>query len=95
MADTGYDLNVLKKRMEGAIAAFKHELSGLRTGRASVSLLEPVMVQAYGQSMPINQVGTINGSGAAHGRHPGLGQVDGRRGRAGDPRVGPRPQPDH
>ena len=59
MADTGYDLNVLKKRMEGAIAAFKHELSGLRTGRASVSLLEPVMVQAYGQSMPINQVGTI------------------------------------
>ncbi len=59
MADTGYDLNVLKKRMDGAIAAFKHELSGLRTGRASASLLEPVMVQAYGQSMPINQVGTI------------------------------------
>jgi ribosome recycling factor len=56
----GTDLNELKKRMDGAIAALKHELSGLRTGRASASLLEPVMVQAYGQSMPINQVGTIN-----------------------------------
>ncbi len=59
MPDTGYDLNALKKRMDGAIAAFKHELSGLRTGRASANLLDPIMVQAYGQSMPITQVGTI------------------------------------
>jgi ribosome recycling factor len=55
-----FDINVHKKRMEGAIQALKHELSGLRTGRASANLLDPVMVQAYGQSMPITQVGTIN-----------------------------------
>jgi len=60
MSQAGFDLNELKKRMDGAIAALKHELSGLRTGRASASLLEPIMVEAYGQSMPINQVGTIN-----------------------------------
>ena len=60
MSAAGTDLNALKKHMEGAIQAFRHELSGLRTGRASANLLDPVMVQAYGQSVPINQVGTIN-----------------------------------
>ena len=59
MAEAGIDLKELRKRMDGAIQALKHELGGLRTGRASASLLEPIMVEAYGQSMPINQVGTI------------------------------------
>ena len=46
--------------MDGAIEALRREFAGLRTGRASASLLEPLTVQAYGTSMPINQVGTIN-----------------------------------
>ena len=60
MSESGVDLNDMRKRMDGAVQALKHELNGLRTGRASASLLEPIMVNAYGQSMPINQVGTIN-----------------------------------
>ena len=55
-----FDLADLNRRMQGAIAALKHELVGLRTGRASAALLEPVMVLAYGQAMPINQVATIS-----------------------------------
>lgn len=58
MAD-GIDLASIKKRMEGSIASFGKDLGGLRTGRASASLLEPVMVDAYGQKMPINQVANI------------------------------------
>ena len=54
------DLVELKRRMQGATHAFRHELGGLRTGRASASLIEPVMVEAYGQQMPINQVATIS-----------------------------------
>ncbi len=50
----------LRRRMEGAIDALKKELGGLRTGRASVHLLEPVVVEAYGQRMPLNQVGTLS-----------------------------------
>ncbi|NWH08943.1 MAG: ribosome recycling factor [Alphaproteobacteria bacterium] len=50
----------LQKRMKGAAATLKQEFNGLRTGRASVSLLDPVMVDAYGSAMPINQVGTVN-----------------------------------
>ena len=46
--------------MQGAIQSLKHELNGLRTGRASASLVEPVHVEAYGQSMPLNQVATIS-----------------------------------
>jgi ribosome recycling factor len=55
-----FDLEDLKRRMQGAIQTLKHELGGLRTGRASASLLEPVHVDAYGQRMPINQVATIS-----------------------------------
>jgi ribosome recycling factor len=55
-----FDLADIKRRMQGAIASLKHELGGLRTGRASAALLEPVMVDAYGQSMPLNQVATIS-----------------------------------
>jgi ribosome recycling factor len=50
----------LRRRMEGAQQVLKEEFSGLRTGRASVSMLEPVVVEAYGGKMPINQVGTVN-----------------------------------
>jgi ribosome recycling factor len=55
-----FDLDDIKRRMQGAIASLKHELGGLRTGRASAALLEPVMVEAYGQAMPINQVATVS-----------------------------------
>ncbi|GGE44326.1 ribosome-recycling factor [Agaricicola taiwanensis] len=50
----------LKRRMNGAIAALKQEFSGLRTGRASINMLDPVMVDAYGSSMPLNQVATVS-----------------------------------
>jgi ribosome recycling factor len=54
------DLNDLARRMQGAVQVLRGELSGLRTGRASTSLLEPIHVEAYGSSMPINQVGTVS-----------------------------------
>ncbi len=54
------DLKDIKKRMDGAIAALKSEFGGLRTGRASTSLVEPIDVDAYGQKMPMVQVGTIS-----------------------------------
>jgi ribosome recycling factor len=46
--------------MEGAISALKHELGGLRTGRAAISMVEPVQVEAYGSHMPLNQVATVS-----------------------------------
>ncbi len=55
-----FDLKDIKRRMDGAVTALKSEFSGLRTGRASAALLEPVMVEAYGSSMPMSQVGTIS-----------------------------------
>jgi len=54
------DLNDIERRMDGAVATLKTELNGLRTGRASASLLEPITVDAYGQQMPLAQVGTIS-----------------------------------
>ena len=54
------DIKELEKRMHGAMDALKKELGGLRTGRASVNLLDPVMVDAYGQRMSLNQVGTVS-----------------------------------
>jgi ribosome recycling factor len=53
-------LKDLRRRMDGAIDALKKELAGLRTGRASPSLLESVVVNAYGGTMPLNQVGTVS-----------------------------------
>src|SRR4028118_371479 len=50
----------LGRRMHGAVEALKHDLGGLRTGRASISLLEPVNVEVYGSHMPLNQVATIS-----------------------------------
>lgn len=55
-----FDLAELQRRMQGAIQALKHEFGGLRTGRASASLLDPVNVLAYGSSMPLNQVATVS-----------------------------------
>jgi ribosome recycling factor len=55
-----FDLDSLKEHMQGAIQSLRHELGGLRTGRASASLLEPIHVEAYGQRMQLNQVGTIS-----------------------------------
>jgi ribosome recycling factor len=54
------DLADLTRRMHGAVSVLKTELAGLRTGRASVSLLEPINVAAYGSTMPINQLATIS-----------------------------------
>lgn len=56
----GVDLKDLAKRMDGAVASLKAEFGGLRTGRASASLVEPIDVDAYGSKMPMNQVGTIS-----------------------------------
>lgn len=53
-------LNDFSRRMDGALEALRKEFAGLRTGRASVNLLDPVMVQAYGSPMPLNQVGTVS-----------------------------------
>ncbi len=58
--DLDIDLDDLQRRMEGAMNALRTEFLSLRTGRASASMLEPVMVDAYGQKTPVNQVGTIN-----------------------------------
>lgn len=54
-----YDLADLKTRMQKSITSLRDELAGLRTGRASASLLEPVTVEAYGSRMPLNQVATV------------------------------------
>ena len=56
---SGVDIKELRKRMDGAIASLKSEFSGLRTGRASASLVEPIDVEAYGSKMQMNQVGAI------------------------------------
>lgn len=50
----------LKRRMGGAVEVLSKEFSGLRTGRASVSLLDPVIVEVYGSKMPLNQVGSVS-----------------------------------
>jgi ribosome recycling factor len=53
------DMNELQRRMHGAIEALKHEFSGLRTGRASAGMLDPIMVEAYGSMVPMNQVANV------------------------------------
>lgn len=58
--DFELDTGDLERRMEGAMSALRTEFASLRTGRASASMLEPVMVDAYGQKTPVNQVGTVN-----------------------------------
>lgn len=55
-----YDKADLERRMHGAIDALKHDLSGLRTGRANTALLDPITVEVYGAHMPLNQVATVS-----------------------------------
>ncbi len=55
-----FDLADIKRRMQGSIGSLKHDLNGLRTGRATASILDPVQVNAYGQNMPITQVATVS-----------------------------------
>ncbi|MBB3019944.1 ribosome recycling factor [Microvirga lupini] len=57
---TTFDIADVKRRMQGAINAFKNDLGSLRTGRASPNLLDPIQIDAYGASMPISQVATVN-----------------------------------
>lgn len=60
MTTGSFDMADIKRRMQGAIGVLKDELGGLRTGRASASLLEPITVDAYGSKMPLNQVATVS-----------------------------------
>lgn len=62
MANDAFELDIsdLERRMEGAIGALRTEFLSLRTGRASASMLEPIMVDAYGSRTPLNQIGTVN-----------------------------------
>ncbi|WP_100259265.1 ribosome recycling factor [Qipengyuania seohaensis] len=55
-----YDKADIERRMQGAIDSLKGDLSGLRTGRANTSLLDPVVVEVYGSMMPLNQVATVS-----------------------------------
>jgi len=57
---TDFDLDDVKRRMRGAVNSLKSDLGGLRTGRASASLLDPIQIDAYGAVMPITQVATIS-----------------------------------
>lgn len=59
MAQT-FDLKELEKRMKSTLGVLRQEFGGLRTGRASASLLDPIMVNAYGSKMPLNQVGSVS-----------------------------------
>ena len=60
MSEHEIDLDDLERRMDGAMTALRQEFQSLRTGRASGAMLDPIVVQAYGQPTPINQVGTVN-----------------------------------
>lgn len=55
-----YDKGDIQRRMQGAVDALRHDLGGLRTGRASTTLLDPVQVDVYGSHMPLNQVATVS-----------------------------------
>lgn len=59
MADGSFDIREIEKRMKGAVSVLRQEFGGLRTGRASASLLEPLTVNAYGSRVPITQVATV------------------------------------
>lgn len=58
--DLEIDTDAIQRRMDGAMHALRTEFASLRTGRASASIVEPIMVDAYGQMTPINQLGTVN-----------------------------------
>ena len=60
MADDDIDLDSIERRMKGAVESLKGDLSGLRTGRANTTLLDPVQVEVYGSMMPLQQVATVS-----------------------------------
>jgi ribosome recycling factor len=68
------DLGDLERRMQGALASLKSEFGGLRTGRASSSLVEPIMVEAYGSMMPMTQLATVSVPEPRNDLHQRLGQ---------------------
>ncbi|MCR2833416.1 ribosome recycling factor [Parerythrobacter lacustris] len=55
-----YEKSDIERRMQGAVESLKGDLSGLRTGRANTSLLDPVVVEVYGSMMPLNQIATVS-----------------------------------
>lgn len=55
-----YDKADIQRRMHGAVESLKHDLGGLRTGRASTALLDPIQVEVYGANMPLNQLATVS-----------------------------------
>ena len=60
MAQTTFDLDDVKRRMQGALQSFKGDLASLRTGRASANVLDPIQVEAYGARRPLNQLATVS-----------------------------------
>lgn len=58
--DANFKIKDFERRMQGALNVLRDEFSGLRTGRASAHLLDPITVEAYGSTMPLNQVGTVS-----------------------------------
>ncbi len=60
MAPPNFDLDDVKRRMQGAVQSLRHDLNSLRTGRASASVLDPITVDAYGTRTPLNQVATVS-----------------------------------
>jgi ribosome recycling factor len=56
----GFDMNDIKRRMDGAVASLKSDFQGLRTGRANVNLLDPITVESYGATVPLTQVGSVS-----------------------------------
>lgn len=57
---SNFDIEEIKRRMEGALSSLKGDFAGLRTGRANVNLLDPITVEAYGAQVPLNQVGSVS-----------------------------------
>jgi ribosome recycling factor len=57
---TSISTSDLNRRMHGALEALRHDLGGLRTGRASTALVDPIHVEVYGSNMPLNQVATVS-----------------------------------
>jgi ribosome recycling factor len=60
MAQTTFDLNDVKRRMQGALTSFKGDLASLRSGRASANMLDPIQVEAYGARTPLSQLATVS-----------------------------------
>ena len=93
MPTPGFDINELKRRMQGASQSLKHELGGLRTGRAAASMLEPVQVEAYGLAHAPQPARHRQRARAAPALRAGVGQVHGEGRGKGDRRSESRLSP--